>query len=79
MGLKPTEMLKMKGRLQVFRQEHPKIEPFFKKVSQEALMPGSILELKVTNPKGEELLTNIRLTPDDVETLRMLIDPKGKR
>ena len=34
-------------------------------------MPGSIMEMKVTTPEGWEYITNIRLTQDDVETLRM--------
>ena len=77
MALNPKNMMnmaKMKGRLELFNQQHPRMLPFLHAVGGSGLQPGSVLELKVTSPDGKELVTNIRLTPDDIETFRMLHD-----
>ena len=70
--MKPGDLIKMKRRLKLFEEQHPKMPAFLKHVGKTALKPGSVLELKVTTPEGTENVTNIRLTPDDVETLKML-------
>lgn len=76
--MNPATLLKMKDRLNVFRQEHPKVHPFFHKVKEEGLPAGSILELKIKLPGGKEHLTNIRLTENDIETLKMLSNLKKR-
>ena len=72
MALNPMALLKMKDRLSVFNQEHPRVRPFFHKIKEEGLPAGSILELKVKLPDGKEQVTNIRLTENDLETIRMI-------
>ncbi len=72
MAMNPIALLKMKERLGTFNQDHPKVRQFFHKIKEEGLPVGSILELKVTHPDGREEITNIRLTENDIETLRML-------
>ena len=78
MALNPKALLKMKERLGIFRQEHPKIQPFFHQLREEGLPAGSVLELKVTLPDGSERVANIRLTENDLETLQMLSSHKKK-
>lgn len=70
--MNPVTLLKMKDRLNIFRTEHPKVSPFFHKVKEHGLTPGSVIELKVTTPDGKEHVTNIRVTPNDIETINML-------
>lgn len=77
MALNPLTLLKMKDRLRVFNQEHPRVRQFFHKIKEEGLPAGSVLELKVTLPDGSEQVTNIRMTEQDVETIRMLIKQVG--
>ena len=72
MAVKPTDLLKLKKRLKTFEQQHPKMPAFIKQVEQHALVPGAVVELKVTTPEGKDYVTNIRLTPEDVETFRIL-------
>ena len=72
MALNPLLLLKLKDRLSIFREEHPRVHPFFLMLKEEGMVPGSILELKVTLPDGREHVTNIRLTDNDVETIQML-------
>ena len=69
-------LLKMKDRLSIFNQEHPRVRPFFHMIKEEGLPVGSILELKVVLPDGREQVTNIRLTENDLETIKMLSKTK---
>ena len=71
MAVNPMDMMKIGQRLKVFREQHPKFPAFLTQVKENALVPGTIMEMKVTTPEGREYITNIRLTQDDVETLRM--------
>ena len=72
MAINPLALMKMKDRLHLFRQKHPKVGPFFSMLREKAVSEGSVVELKVTTPDGEEYVTNIRLTANDVETIHML-------
>ena len=71
MAVNPMEMMKMRQRLKLFTEQHPRFPAFVKQVKADALVPGTIMEMKVTTPEGREYITNIRLTPEDVETLHM--------
>ncbi len=72
MGLNPMALLHMKERLTLFQQDHPKARAFFHTLRQDALEPGTILELKATLKDGTQRVMNIRLTENDVETLKMI-------
>ena len=77
MALNPMALLKMKDRLRVFNEEHPRVHPFFHMVREQGLPVGSVLEMKVKLPDGKEHVTNIRLTENDIETIRMISSLKG--
>lgn len=64
--------MRMQERLSIFQSQHPKVRPFFEKVGSEAIREGAVIEMKVTSPEGESYLCNIRVTADDMETLKML-------
>ncbi len=72
MALNPLALLKLKDRLTIFKTEHPKVLPFFRAVNEKGLEPGAVIEMKVIMAGGQEYTTNIRVTPDDVETIDML-------
>ena len=73
MGLNVMALPKMKKRLELFREQHAKFLPCLKKIRKEAFVPGTVLEIKATSPDGKEIVSNIRLTEDDIETVNMLI------
>ena len=72
MAMNPMQLLKLKDRLNLFRQDHPKVSPFFHRLREEGMPVGTVLELKATLPDGKEYVTSIRLTENDAETLRIL-------
>ena len=72
MAVNPMELLKMRERLGIFQQQHSRFPLFLKDVGERAAVAGSIVEIKVTDPEGKTYITNIRLTPEDIETLEMM-------
>ena len=75
--MNPMDMMQLGGRLSIFRQQHPKFGAFLRDAGKDAMREGSVLEMKVTSPEGQEYVTNIKLTADDVETLRILRNLRG--
>lgn len=73
MAINPMNLMKLKGRFQIFKQQHPKFLAFLKVVNAKALEPGAVLTVKMTTVDGKEYETNIRLTKEDVETVRLLV------
>ncbi len=65
-------MMQLGSRLQTFNNQHPKFGAFLMQAGPDAMREGSVIEMKVTSPEGQEYITNIRLTADDVETLRII-------
>ena len=72
MAINPMALMKMKERMRIVGQDHPKVGPFFQVLRDKAMVEGTVLELKATTPEGREYVSNIRLTENDIETLRTL-------
>lgn len=72
MAINPSSLFKMKQRYEIFAQQHPKILMFFQNVFVREIEPGTVIEIKVTDNQGKTSVTNMRLTPEDVETVHML-------
>ncbi|MBR1855877.1 MAG: hypothetical protein IJ803_02245 [Oribacterium sp.] len=75
MNMNPKLLMQIQQRLQTFGQEHPKIGPFFNAVRTNALCEGTIIDMKVTTPDGKVMESNIKLTANDIETIRMMTAP----
>ncbi|MDO4620979.1 MAG: hypothetical protein Q4B09_10215 [Lachnospiraceae bacterium] len=69
--MNPMNMMKMRERLTIFQNQHPKVFPFLQYASSR-VEEGSIIEVKVTSPAGEETITNIKVTKEDLETVAMM-------
>ena len=78
MAINPLMLLKFKERLDIFNRDHPKVLPFLNMVKDRALDEGTVYELKVTSPDGQEYVTNIRLNQNDLESIRMLMNERRK-
>lgn len=69
--MNPLDIMKIKPLLEKFRTNHPKVPMFFRAASGK-IKVGSIIELSITPPDGEKIVTNIRVTPDDIELAEKL-------
>lgn len=67
--INPMKLMQYKEMAERFRQNHRKVEPFFR-AAVNSIRAGSIVEIKVTDPDGKELCANIRVKPEDMELLR---------
>lgn len=76
--INPMNFRKYQERLQLFTQQHPRVFPFLQDVADHAIEPGSIIEMTVTTPEGKKYVSNIKVNPDDVETVRMAKDAMTK-
>ena len=75
MALNPKQLMQLAERWRIFK-DHPRVIDFVRAVGRDGLQPGMIMELRVTDTGGKTSVTNIRVTPEDVETIGIL---KGLR
>lgn len=73
MALNPMKLMKLKERFGLFKAQHPKVVPFLHTLRTKALEEGNVLEIRARTKDGQEYVSNIKLTPDDVETIRMFL------
>ncbi len=78
MAMNPMQLLQLSERLKIFREQHPRVLEFLHAVARDNIQPGVIMELKVTDNEGRTKVTNIRLTPEDVETIGIIKNLKGE-
>ena len=78
MAMNPMQLMQLAERLRIFRSQHPKVLEFLQAVIKNNLEPGVVMELKVTDNNGKVSVTNIRLTPEDIETIEIIKSIKGE-
>lgn len=67
--MNPMALVKLKGMLDTFKENHPKI-PGFLATAANGVDVGSTIDMKVTNSAGQHLNASIKLNEDDIEFLR---------
>ena len=72
MALNPKQLVQLAERWKIFKDQHPRVIDFVRAVGRDGLQPGMIMELRVTDTEGKTSVTNIRVTPEDVETIGIL-------
>ena len=75
MNMNPMMFMQLQQRIQTFQQDHPKFLPFLMAIKDNALQEGTVLAMTVTTPDGKTIESNIKLTANDIETIRMMMDP----
>lgn len=69
--MNPMAMLKLKTYLEHFKQNHPKVISFFSAASC-LVDKDSVIELKVTSPEGKTIVTNMKVSEDDIALIAEL-------
>ena len=72
MAINPMEVIKLKEKLNAFRNRHPGFSGFIGAVRRSGLPEGSVLEMKVTTPEGRTMETNFRVSEEDIDLIRLL-------
>lgn len=78
MAFNPKFLIQIKGDIEKFNQRHPKLQMFFADAMQR-MNTGDVLEISLTNPNGNRMRTNIKLTDEDRQLLQKLNDTLGKK
>ena len=65
--INPAAIFKIKGAWEKFSMNHPRLAPFFAAVNQKQITEDTIIELSITFPDGNNLATNVKLKPEDME------------
>lgn len=79
MAFNPMMIMQIKNELEKFNARHPKLQMFFANVVGQ-VQPDDVLEISVTRPDGNKVRTNIKITSEDTELIKSLVDmiAKGK-
>lgn len=64
--------MQMQNTWKAFVERHPKLPMFVRAVGSQALMEGTILEIKVTKPDGTNMVTNLKLSYEDLEAIKQV-------
>ena len=75
--INPKALLQMKSMLTKFRDRHPKVPMFFSAAAN-TIDEGSGLEVTLTTSTGKTLCTNLRVTAEDLQSVRELRQQLGK-
>ncbi len=70
--MNPSMLMKLGKAKNEFNANHPKFAPFLSAVNKTSLVEGTVIEITVTRPTGEQLKTNLKLKESDIELLKSL-------
>lgn len=74
MNMNPMILMQLQQRVQIFQKDHPKVMPFLKAVSENAMQEGAVIAMKVTTADGKTIESNIKINANDVETMKIFMD-----
>lgn len=74
MGLNPMKLMQLQNVWKAFVARHPKLPMFFQAVGREALLEGTVMEIRVIKPDGSEMKANLRLSKEDLEAIAQVKD-----
>lgn len=72
MAMNPATIMKVMAAKNKFQNAHPKFVAFFNALVRRGVDEGAVIEIKVTNPDGTEMVGNMRVTQEDLELLQEL-------
>ncbi len=76
--MNPASMMKIMNLKNEFHRQHPKFAAFLKAAMAKGVQEGSVIEITVKNPEGEEMTANIKVQPGDLELLREIKELLGQ-
>jgi len=65
--MNPASLMKMAALGKRFEGNHPKFAAFFRTIMSQGMTEGTVIEVKITRPDGTSLVSNMKVTPDDMD------------
>ena len=75
--MKPMNLLRANEYIEKFEKNHTRVFPFLKDAGGK-ITEGTVIEVRVIFPEGNEICSNIRVTESDMEMVRELRESSGK-
>ncbi len=72
-AMNPMGILKLKPLLEAFKENHPKVLMFMSAMAQQA-SEGGVFEMKFTSADEKVMVTNMKLTDDDMKLLHEIFN-----
>lgn len=72
MAMNPMKLLQIKSLWDRFTTNHPKFPKFLQAIGTDSIREGSIIEMTITTPEGDNISSNIRVTADDMQLVATL-------
>ncbi len=76
MNMNPMMLMQIKGMLDTFKRNHPKVPMFFQAAAQN-IGVGSVIEMSVISPDGKKICTNMKVTEDDLQLVEQMKNISG--
>ncbi|MGN0515328.1 MAG: hypothetical protein ACI4GD_13715 [Lachnospiraceae bacterium] len=70
--MNPLKLIQVKQAWDKFNQTHPKLMPFIRAVGNSGMHPGTVIEISVTTPEGQNYTTNIKVCESDLELIESI-------
>lgn len=70
--MNPASIMKIMGAKNRFTENHPKFVAFLRAVFGKGIEEGTVIEIRVTRPGEEMMMSNIRVQQSDLELLQEL-------
>ncbi|MBO7374420.1 MAG: hypothetical protein J6Z07_02695 [Lachnospiraceae bacterium] len=71
--MNPAMLLTLKKKWEEFSTRHPKFVSFIGALKGRGVQEGSIIDITVTMPDGQQFQSNLKLTAEDIEMIRSLM------
>ena len=69
--MNPMNVFKLKGLLERFKNNHPKVPMFFR-AAVGSVQEGSVIEIKVISPENKTIITNFKINSEDIALVNEL-------
>ena len=77
--MNPMNTMKLMAEFKRFQSDHPKAVAFAQSVARDGLAEGTVIELKVTSPSGDEKVCNLRILDKDLAMVELLKELGAKQ
>ena len=72
--INPSSIMKLMSLKNKFEENHPKFAAFTQNVLSQGIPEGTVIEITLTRPGQEPIMTNMKIKDSDLEMLQGLKD-----
>ena len=72
--MNPGAIMQVMNAWNIFQGNHPKFPAFLDALKRQGIKEDSIIEISITDPRGQKIETNIKVKASDLELFNSLKD-----